>query len=108
MTLATGLPKELVCALRNYQLLPTRWILTVSVATQTIRLFERNGASSSGARTASSACSASYEMRTWLSALLTDPFNLNGKESSASAKYSLRKKFLISTSGHGVGQRVNS
>src|SRR2546421_12038002 len=35
------LPADLVCALRRLQLLPSRLILTVSVATQTMRLFER-------------------------------------------------------------------
>ena len=35
------LPRELVCSLKNQQLLPSRVILSVSVDSQTMRLFER-------------------------------------------------------------------
>jgi hypothetical protein len=37
----TLLPRKLVCSLRNQQLLPTRFVLSVSVNAQTMRLFEK-------------------------------------------------------------------
>ena len=36
------LPQELICAIKQQQLLPTRWILSISVADQTMRLLERS------------------------------------------------------------------
>ena len=44
------LPSDLVCALRVHQLLPSRLILTVSVAAQSMRLFERAKEQVPGAR----------------------------------------------------------
>ncbi len=68
-------PFELVCALKNQQLLPTRFILTVEVAAQTMRLFER----------------------------AKDPF-----PHARFPNYNLRKRYVISSSAFGVGQKMNS
>lgn len=68
------LPKEFILAVRRCEVRPTRFVLTISVATQTMRLFEKS------------------------------------KTQSAAhfSRYGLRKRYLISTSASGIGQRANS
>ena len=44
------LPRDLICALRNYQVTPTRFILTIEIATQNLRLFQQAKAASTHAR----------------------------------------------------------
>ena len=81
---STRLPRELICAIKQQQIPPSRLILTVSVATQRMRLFEKTEDQSPRGVRAPGAASSSFP------------------------QYRLRKEYLVSTSTYGIGQLADS
>jgi len=78
------LPRELICAIKGQQMPPSRLILTISVAAQSMRLFEK----------------IEDRARRQVPSLRAT--------GSSFPQYRLRKEYLVSTSAYGIGQVVDS